>query len=255
MKKEKSDFVSLSEQTRAIILGSLLGDGSLKIHPGYANARFSFRHSSKQREYFQWKVQLLKRELASDTCVFEQKPDGFGKNNMLRFQSRALPSLTQLYRLTHKGKRFVVRRKWLNQLNPLSLAIWWCDDGSLISNGRKGVFCTDGFAFDDQVLLRKYLKKVWNIDVRIGRIGSTRMGTKNEYHRLWFRSTEELKKFLRIILPHTPSCMLYKVLLLYSDIELQQRWISEVTTATGLPTKEVEALVKNRKQRWKRFRE
>ena len=44
------DTSKLKEQ--AIILGSLLGDGSLKIHSGYKNARFSFRHSYKQQEYF-----------------------------------------------------------------------------------------------------------------------------------------------------------------------------------------------------------
>lgn len=253
MKKEQSDFVPLSEQTRAAILGSLLGDGSLKIHPGYANARFSFRHSSKQREYLLWKVGLLQKELASEACAFEQSPDGFSRNNMLRFQSRALPSLTELYRLTHKGKSFVVRRKWLNQLTPLSLAIWWCDDGSIISNGRKGVFCSEGFTVDDQVLIRNYLKKVWDIDVRLGQTGSRRKETGEGFMRLWFRSTEELKKFLRIILPHIPPCMLYKVLLLYRDIEFQQRWITEVATATGIPQKEVEAAVQQRKQRWKRF--
>lgn len=255
MNQEKSDLVPLSKQTKEIILGSLLGDGSLKIHPGYKNARFSFRHSSKQQNYFQWKVDLIKNEIASEKNVFIQKPDGFGKNTMLRFQSLALPTLTELYHLTHKGKRFVVRRKWLNQMSPLSLAIWWFDDGSIISNGRKGVLCSDGFDRDSQETLRQYLKVVWDVTVRVGRIGTKQSGTKEEYFRLWFRSTEELRKFFTIILPFTPKSMLPKILLLYKNTELQQRWISEVVQATNFSTSEVEQIVQTRKEKWKIFRE
>jgi hypothetical protein len=252
--KEQSDIVPLSDQARAILLGSLLGDGSLKIHKGYSNARFSFRHSSAQQEYFEWKAERLK-EIASTKSVFEQPSDGFSNKPKLRFQSRALPSLTELYELTHKGKRFRIRRKWLNQMTALSLAIWWFDDGSIISNGRKGVLCTDGFDKESQNLLRRYLKKVWDVDVRLGQIGSKRMGTKDEYYRLWFRSTSELQKFLQIILPYTPTSMIQKVLLLYKDAKLQQRWISEVAKATGFSQQTVEEAMKQKKQKWKIFRE
>lgn len=255
MKKEKSDFAPLSKQVKEIILGSLLGDGSLKIHPGYANARFSFRHSTVQSEYFQWKVDLLNKEIASESCVFHQKVDGFSTHEMIRFQSLALPALTELYRLTHKGSHFVIQRKWLNQMSAFSLAIWWFDDGSIISNGRKGVLCTDGFDEESQETLKKYLKVVWGINVHIGRIKSARSGTKDEYFRLWFRSTEELKKFFRLILPYTPINMLSKILLLYKDTELQQRWISEVAQVTSFSQSEIEQIVRQRKEKWKIFRE
>ncbi|PIR02174.1 MAG: hypothetical protein COV62_02125, partial [Candidatus Nealsonbacteria bacterium CG11_big_fil_rev_8_21_14_0_20_35_11] len=50
----------LSKNCKEIILGSLLGDGSLRIHKSYKNARFSFRHSVNQKEYFFWKAGQLK---------------------------------------------------------------------------------------------------------------------------------------------------------------------------------------------------
>lgn len=46
---EQLDF---SENVRAIILGSILGDGSLYKSKGAKNANFAFRHSSVQSEYF-----------------------------------------------------------------------------------------------------------------------------------------------------------------------------------------------------------
>lgn len=244
----------LSDQCKAIILGSLLGDGSLKIHKPYKNARFSFRHSIHQQDYFLWKAEQL-REISSDKSIFFQKADGFG-GEKIRYQSLALESLTELFKLTHKKNQLVIRRKWLNQLTPLSLAIWWLDDGSLISNGRKGVFCTDPFSFEDQKIIAKYLKKVWGVEVSIGKIKRLRNGIEKEYYRLWIRSSEELKKFLRIILPYVKSqSVLPKVLLLYKDSQLQQRWISEIVEKTGVSFDEVEKLLMVKKAKWKAYRE
>lgn len=247
--------VSLSDHTRAIILGSLLGDGSLKIHRPYKHARFSFRHSIVQEEYFHWKVEQL-QEISSENCVFLQKGDGFGTNNKLRFQSRALESLSELYQLTNRRGKLAIRRTWLNLMTPLSLAIWWLDDGSIISNGRKGVFCTDGFDYDAHKILARYLQVVWGIRVQIGQAGRSRGGTKEEYYRLWIRSTDELKKFFRIILPYVPvPSMLSKVILLYRDPKLQQRLISEVSHLSGFPLTTVEQAVAKKKSKWRRYRE
>lgn len=248
--------VSLSDHVRAIILGSLLGDGSLKIHTPYKNARFSFRHSAVQKEYFQWKVLQLEQIASPNGSVFVQKPDGFSIHEKLRFQSRALSSLTELHTLTHQHGKFIIRRRWLNQMTPLSLAIWWCDDGSIVANGRKGVFCTDGFDKDSLKILARYLHVVWKIRVHIGKVGRKRFGKQNEYYHLWIFSTEEFKKFLRLILPYVavPS-MLSKVILLYNDLELQQRWISEVSTLSGFSRETVEQAVREKKSKWKRYRE
>jgi len=243
----------LSYQVKEIILGSLLGDGSLKIHNPYKNARFSFRHSINQKEYFFWKADRLK-EISSESNSWQQKPDGFG-GPKLRYQSLALESLTALYRLTHIGNRLAVRRKWLNQLTPLSLMIWWLDDGSLIGNGRKGVFCTDPFPLDEQKVLAQYLLKVWKVKTAIGKIVRIRDGKQKEYYRLWIRSSEELKKFLRIILPYMSiTSMLPKVLILYKDYQLQQRWISEVCKLTKIPSDKIEKYLLEKKQRYKYFR-
>lgn len=243
----------LSDQCKEIILGSLLGDGSLKIYKPYKNARFSFRHSVQQREYFFWKVDQLK-EISSESCWWEQQKNGLG-GKMLRYQSEAKVALTALYEETHEKNRLVIRRKWLNQLTARSLAVWWLDDGSLIVNGRRGVLCTDPFSYEEQKLLARYLQVVWDIKVSIGKITRVHNGTVREYYRLWIRSSEELKKLLIIILPCIQvSSMLPKVLLLYRDSQLQQRWISEVSSATGFSEGLIQDYVVQKKAKWKEFR-
>lgn len=244
----------LSKNVRDIILGSLLGDGSLAINPKYKSPRFSFRHSIKQKEYFFWKVEMLK-EICGESCYWlqgsEKKPDGWGTAKY-RFQSKALSSLTEIYNLTHKrvsGTKVRVTRKWLNQLSPLSLAIWWQDDGSLVSDSRQGVICTDGFSLEEIEIIHQYFKNVLKIDTKIGRVSN------QDKYRIWIRSSEELKKFLRIIIPHIfAKSMLYKILLTYKDSQIQERWISEVEKFGNFSKLDIENALRDKKLKHKSFR-
>lgn len=248
-------YVPLSDEAKAIILGSILGDGSLKIQKNYSNADLQIRHSEVQKDYLLWKAKAL-QEIAGDSSIFVQKADGYSKNKKMRFASRRTPSLTEIYRLTHKQNKLRIERKWLNQMTPLSLTIWWCDDGSLIGYGaRKGVFCTDGFSKQSVEILARYLKVVWNVHAIVAPVGKKRDGKQDQYWRLWIRSQEELKKFLRIILPYIPvQSMISKTILLYKDSQFQQRWISEVISLCKFPQSAVMAEYEKKKAKWNSYR-
>ncbi|OHA40010.1 MAG: hypothetical protein A3G59_02825 [Candidatus Taylorbacteria bacterium RIFCSPLOWO2_12_FULL_47_20] len=253
--QDVTKIVPLSDQARAIILGSILGDGSLKIQSRYANANLQIRHSETQKDYLLWKAEKLK-EIARDRSVSVQEADGYSKNRKWRFVSRNLQSLTQLHQLTYKDNHLRIRRKWLNQMTVLSLAVWWCDDGSLIGyGGRKGVFCTDGLDEESVKILARYLRVVWNIRAKVAPVGRKRDGKQEQYWRIWISSQEELKKFLRIILPYIPvPSMLKKAILLYKDSQFQQRWISEVVNLGCFPHSVVMAEYEKKRAKWNCYR-
>lgn len=254
MQQSESKYVPLSETVRSVILGAILGDGSLKIPTKYSNAGLQIRHSETQKDYLLWKAEMLK-EIATDRSIGVQEADGYSKNRKWRFVSKRLPSLTELHRLTYQHNRLRIKRTWLNRMTPLSLAVWWCDDGSLISyGGRKGVFCTDGFDEASVRILARYLGVVWNIRTIVAPVGAKRDGKQEQYWRIWIRSTEELQKFLRIVLPHIPLCMIHKTLLLYKDPQFQQRWISEIVQLTGFSHNAVMAEYEKKKARWNCYR-
>lgn len=48
----KEQWENLSDKVRGMLLGTIMGDSSLGIGKGYANARLSFRHSVTQTEFF-----------------------------------------------------------------------------------------------------------------------------------------------------------------------------------------------------------
>jgi len=239
--------MKLNDRCKEIILGSLLGDGSLVISKKYKKARFEFRHSILQKDYFFWKVSELKR-ISGKKCARIQNADGWSKNKKLHYQSLTSSYLTKLYHLTHRKEKFFISQKWLKELTPLSLLVWWLDDGSLIVNSRKGVFCTEGFKYQEILILSRYLRNIWKIRTRIGRRG--------KYYQLRIYSTEELKKFLGLILPHlSVANMLPKVIILYKDQNLQKRWISEVCEKTKFSPQLIEKYLKKKKKKWRNFRE
>lgn len=244
---------SLSCRCKELILGSILGDGSLKIYKPYKNARFSFRHSIVQKEYFMWKAGEMK-EISSENSIWEQTDkEGWGKNK-LRYQSLATEELSEIYRLTHYHNRLRIRRKWLNMLTPLSLCVWWLDDGSLVSDCRQGVLCTDSFQYEQLLIIVRYFRKVWKLNPRIGRVAKS--GPRSGQYRLWFRSSESLKKLFEIIMPHVPvPSMIPKVLILYKDPQLQERWISEMCKLSRFDRMTILPYLEKRKKSLAYYRE
>ena len=51
---------SLTQFQKSIIIGSILGDGYLRIISGRNNAFLEINHSIKQKEYVDWKYLNLK---------------------------------------------------------------------------------------------------------------------------------------------------------------------------------------------------
>jgi LAGLIDADG DNA endonuclease family len=233
--------IELTMSIKQVILGSILGDGSLKIAKNYKNARYSEQHSIIQKNYLMWKFSILSKELGGNFIVTKLDISSFSKNKKVFYQSKVNSKLTELHVLTHKKNKKLIKRSWLNCLQPLALAIWWCDDGSLTCQGRQGVLCTDSFSFEEQKIIVKYLKKVWQIECIIFENIIKYKNKVTKKYRIRFASKIQLEKFLTVILPYIPvSNMLYKIMICYKDPKDQQRWISKVRSNLPQFSKEIE---------------
>ena len=164
-KLKELDQISLSIPCKSVLLGGFLGHGSLRIDSGYKNARFVFKHSSINKEYFYWKLLFLE-EIAARTNKAVEKPT-WGPHSKLRFQSKACKDLTIMHKVICRNNNIVVKRKWLNHMTSLSLAIWWMDRGSLIRNKTQGVICTQKMTYADALIVQQYLAAVWRINVTV----------------------------------------------------------------------------------------
>jgi len=115
---------SLTQLQQSIIIGSLFGDGYLRIVPNRKNALFEVNHSFAQKEYVDWKFEMLK-----SICRSEPKMRaGNGNRIAYRFNTRQLPELTELYGIFYRNGKKVIPNNI--RLNSIMLAVWFMDDGS-----------------------------------------------------------------------------------------------------------------------------
>ena len=202
--------ITLSQDEIGVILGGLLGDSSLKR----GKSSICFWQSTKQNEYLLWKYNILKNIAGKITIA----KDNQGYEHIC-FYTRRNPELTKslylpLEKMIYENDRKTVNRKWLNMLTPLSLAVWWMDDGclSIWKGNRYGKLCTHSFSLEEHEIMKQYFSVKWGIDVQI-------TVEKKKYYFLRL-NVENLKKLITIIYPFVieiPS-MIYKIDLNYKNI-------------------------------------
>ena len=134
--------IELTAAERAVILGSLLGDG----YVGYAHKtatypRLRITHGLPQKEYALWKAELLAR-LHPKVTTLPNK--GYGETTV-HLQLPSLKALVPLHSAFYVGGLKVVPEGLIKSLSPLALAIWYLDDGSLHAASGTISLHTEGF--------------------------------------------------------------------------------------------------------------
>jgi len=102
--------LSLSQTTISIILGSILGDGSLNFQKNYQNARLSIRQSIKHEAYLKYKANALV-EISNPSSVILQHTSGSSTKQIYLYHSASLPELTEIHNLTYKKNTLDIKRK------------------------------------------------------------------------------------------------------------------------------------------------
>ena len=210
------DFYSLSQDEVSVILGGLLGDSCYKRRDNV----IVFSHSAKQKEYLSWKHDILS-DISSDirTRVVGKSIIADEELVNVSFSTKTNKKYHADYNsirtlIFSNGKK-TVNRKWLNMLTPLSLAVWWMDDGCLSVHKKKdgaisrfGKLSTNGFSYEEQKIMKDYFKTVWDIDVKI-------TPEKGNYFLRF--TVPNLKKLFLIIYPFVMQVpdMIYKINMKY----------------------------------------
>jgi hypothetical protein len=185
---------SLTQLQKSILTGTVLGDGYLRKMNGRKNAFLEVNHSYTQRDYVDWKYNMLKNVVVSKPK--ERKSNG--RRIAYRFFTKQLPECTELLEVFYqKGKKIIPANI---KLNPVVLAVWFMDDGSWCRSSDV-YLNTQQFAPEDQEQLLTMLKNI-GLEARLNK--------DKEYHRIRFMksSVEELQ---RILIPHLIPSMRYKI--------------------------------------------
>jgi recombination protein RecA len=196
----------LSEFQWQVILGGLMGDSALSRTRSRHAARYRFGHGAKQTGYCDWKASLF----ANLTCSRWVRADGAVFHDV-----QPLPELAELRQAMYIGGKKVLSEDYLKRLTPLSLAIWYMDDGTYIerakglqTRSRQGSgrmeICVEAMEATSRQRLVDYLADTWGIHPRLHHRGAVQKAV------LTF-SKEETAKFHALIAPFIHPSMDYKL--------------------------------------------
>ena len=191
----------------SIIIGSLLGDGTMRIGKGAINANFKIEHGIEQKEYVFWKYEALKPIIFTEPKLsyrYNEKREKYKKSWW--FRTIRHPLLTNLYRMFYVGDGYKTGKKVIPKnikkfLDPLAFSVWIMDDGSY-SDGKIDI-STYSFTLPEINLLQKSFAQIFDIN-------SLYYKDRDKGYRMYFNK-RETQKAINIIKHHIVPSMMYKI--------------------------------------------
>ncbi len=170
----------LSEMETALIMGTLLGDAHIQKRG--ESYRLKIAHGIKQHSYLMWKYSKLNR-----LCLTTQPPkietDRKGYQTVV-FYATSGKWLKEIFDLFYKKTELNSYRKTITPeliealpKDPLLLAVFFMDDGSVRNDCYAGKLATQGFSKEENQLLASYFKK-WDIECKV----VVHNRSKNQYY-------------------------------------------------------------------------
>ena len=192
---ERNEVPPIEGQLKSLLVGSMLGDGRI-VHRTHA-AHFAEGHCEAQRPYLEWKASLW----GAWACPIFDVPDkrGYVHSRMNTVAHGSLVPWRDLFYATRdKGWKRLLPEV-VDLVDEFALAVWYLDDGCVawwptITFGANEPSRQVALAIFEKFGLRprwQLLKK---------NTGNFHMEREDTAHR-----------FLDLIQPHVPECMVYKL--------------------------------------------
>ena len=188
----------LTKEENDILIGSLLGDGCLRIMGRCKFPAFSVSHSEGQKDYVFWKHEKLKKWIKTPPWREERvyHKDRSRKTFSWRFQTLSNEVFSDMYNTFYKnGKKIIPENiELLLKDSPLALAVWFMDDGN---KNHQAVFLnTQSFSLDEQQKLCQMLFKIYGFEATINKHGKSK-GIELYRIRINTESTRKLKTVVK----------------------------------------------------------
>lgn len=198
--------LTLNDRQREIVVGLLLGDGHLEIQNNGRTYRLKIEHSIQQKEYVDWLYEEFKEwintppQSKKQLITFSGVTKEYEKYWFNTLSSGSFRFYAQQFYLK---SRKVVPRLIKKLLTPLSLAVWYMDDGGIKSKAHSTVlFSTHGFDDGSIHHLRQALLEKFGIK------STTR--SQREGKQIYLLS-ETIEIFRDLIVPLIHPSMKYKL--------------------------------------------
>lgn len=188
-----SDF-AITEKQKQILLGTILGDGHIPKNCNYLN----MTHGILQKSYLQWKTNNLGKLIQSDIKECSYKDNRINKT----LTNVYINSIPHFFIRSMRDAFYIPSKQpalsFLKNINALGLAVWYCDDGSIIRD--KARLCTNSFDHEHLESTINVLKHLFGFD---------NIWINNQNILVFSRKSSLRMK--SIIREFVPDCMKYKL--------------------------------------------
>lgn len=191
-----------SNEEFQVILGSLLGDGSLvKMHVN-GGTILKITHCEKQKEYLEYKWNILKNNSSEIKRYkfYDSRRKKDPEYYQYLFYTKSSYSLNEMYNNWYRPTKTIYSED-LYRIEPLGLAIWYMDDGYKCKPYGGCMLCTNNFSKQELELIQKVFLEKFNISVTIN----------NSSTNMVYIPSKEYSKFKELISPYIIDSMKYKL--------------------------------------------
>lgn len=153
--------IKLNDIQREILIGVLLGDGSISVRDGKPVYSVKFEQAINNKEYIYHLYSVFEPFVGQIPLEY--------KNKSIWFRTYRHDCFKYYYDIFYCGVNSSkkVPKNIHRLITPRSLAYWYMDNGGLSSNGRQLYLHTQSFNLSDNELLRKVFKKKFGIIANI----------------------------------------------------------------------------------------
>lgn len=199
--KDMKQKLKFTKFQREVIVGVILGDGHLETNNGISY-RLKIEHSIKQKEYTYWLYDCLKDWVLKEPC--EKEKTVFGKVFAnVWFNTVSHVALRYYGKVFYKDKIKTIPINIAKLLTPVSMAVWFMDDGSIKSQFHKTLLInTQSFPKNKLEFLQEAILQKFQINSYLRK--------QKEGFQIEFRGQDAIN-FAKIIEPYLIPPMKYKI--------------------------------------------
>jgi len=164
--REYKTSLRMTERQRQLLEGMLLGDAHLERQRGALSARLKIEHSVAQSAYVDWKYAEW-RDWVRTPPRERARRNRLGTESVNRGFNTLSHDEFERFRLRFYGGRRKVVPADL-ELTPVSMAVWFMDDGSRKSSQCRGLYLnTQSFTAPEVELLRAVMRRDVGVDTSV----------------------------------------------------------------------------------------
>lgn len=187
-----------------IAIGSVLGDGSLRPADLRGTSALDVSQHNSKLPYLKWLYSELNKGFDLNP-IFPKK--GF---NLHRFVTKSSLELGELRNTFYHGGRKSIPSNIGDILDdPISLAVWYMDDGTLDRRNKyhfNSMFASYCFTFEECEALKNVLQDNFGVKISV-----TRCKMRGKYYPRLYIWSESMEKFVDTIKPFVHPIFKYKI--------------------------------------------